>query len=318
MHKTLQNIEAEVRTKIQNEKHRFAHTNNHVDAVYWRLQKTPFNLLFALFHDSVYYPWRDDNEEKSVEYMKDVLSGSEFENLIPELEKAIMATKYDFENIDFKSPLVRADLLAFFGDSYANEESEYEMFKEYQFVDFDEYESKRADVLYSFLKQFKRIGSDTQNIEDRLKWLSHFQPKIGVFAGSFNPFHIGHMNILEKAEKVFDKVIVAQGVNTEKNEHGNLEDIRGAVVYREVTSYTGLLTEFLNRYFNDATLVRGLRNGNDLAYEQNLSEVLRDVQGDPLNVAYFLADREYAHISSSVCRELKKLGKPDKYTKFAI
>src|SRR5688572_6111322 len=58
--------------------------------------------------------------------------------------------------------------------------------------------------------------SGQNNAEAHAAFLSAFQPNIGVFAGSFNPFHRGHLNVLEKAERIFDKVIIAFGRNPEK------------------------------------------------------------------------------------------------------
>ena len=51
-----------------------------------------------------------------------------------------------------------------------------------------------------------------------IDYLSNFKPNIGLFAGSFNPFHKGHYNVLIKAEMIFDKVIIAFGANPEKND----------------------------------------------------------------------------------------------------
>jgi len=332
-----QAIEAELAFKICGESHRFAHTWDHVEKVYSHFKPSEYhtNRLFAIFHDSVYYPWRIDNEEKSVEFMKKVLSKYPLYKelgVIEELEKAIMATKYKFDkDIDLKNPYVFADLAAFFHEDHLDDcaESEMQMFKEFQCYSVDAYIKGRLKLLNDFRKIFRDNDCDVfdKNIKRRIAWVENFKPKIGIFAGSFNPFHVGHMNVLQKAEQVFDKVIVAVGINTEKISNDNYarfreaEDLKNIVNYRQVTTYTGLLTDFLQELRNSSpevyeniTLVRGLRNGNDLAYEQNLMDVLRDVRGNKtLGVAYFMADREYRHISSSTVRELAKFGKGNLY-----
>ena len=87
--------------------------------------------------------------------------------------------------------------------------------------------------------------------------------KIGVYAGSFNPFHKGHYNILCKAEKIFDKVIIARGINPEKN--NVLVPLPKILDDRPVLSYNGLLTDFMTSLEEEnVTLIRGLRNSVDL------------------------------------------------------
>lgn len=130
--------------------------------------------------------------------------------------------------------------------------------------------------------------------------------KVGIFAGSFNPFHVGHKNILEKAERVFDKVIIAIGFNKDKPETGQYQQIKSILPDHDIEQYGGLLTDYINSKPYPVTLIRGLRNGDDLNYELNLANVLRDVNGGiPLDIAYFTCDREYSHVSSSVVRQLR-------------
>ena len=68
--------------------------------------------------------------------------------------------------------------------------------------------------------------------------------KIGFYAGSFNPFHIGHYNILSKAEEIFDKVIIGVGVNYEKRKNKK-HDLPDIIKDREIIEYDGLITDVL-------------------------------------------------------------------------
>lgn len=131
--------------------------------------------------------------------------------------------------------------------------------------------------------------------------------KVGIYAGSFNPFHLGHMNILFKAEQIFDRVIIARGINAEKaNASEPLPDILGN---RQVMYYDGLLTDFIKSLpFDNITVVRGLRNTTDLQYELNQYRYFQDLMPE-IQVISIFCDREFEHISSSGIRALSTFGK---------
>lgn len=136
--------------------------------------------------------------------------------------------------------------------------------------------------------------------------------KIGVYAGSFNPFHIGHMNIVKKAEKIFDSVIIAVGKNPEKdsNEYFNLRVSKLMSLFpNRVDIISGMLMDFLVSLNDDVTLIRGLRNGFDFNYEQTQLRFLEEMK--PVNfdfkVVYIPCDKEYEHISSSSIRAIQKI-----------
>ena len=126
--------------------------------------------------------------------------------------------------------------------------------------------------------------------------------KIGVYAGSFNPFHKGHYNILCKAEKIFDKVIIARGINPEKN--NVLVPLPKILDDRPVLSYNGLLTDFMTSLEEEnVTLIRGLRNSVDLQFEMNQYRYFQDLMPNIQMVSIF-CDKEFEHISSSGIRLL--------------
>lgn len=134
---------------------------------------------------------------------------------------------------------------------------------------------------------------------------------IGIYPGSFNPFHKGHYNILMKAEKIFDRVIVARGVNTEKPKSD--WDMPNQVKNRvEVIDYNGLLTDLVEEVSklnpNDkVTIIRGLRNSVDLQHEMNQYRYFQDLM-PTLQMVSIFCDKEFEHISSSGIRVLKPFG----------
>jgi pantetheine-phosphate adenylyltransferase len=143
--------------------------------------------------------------------------------------------------------------------------------------------------------------------------------RLGVYPGSFNPFHRGHYNILQKAEKIFDKVIIARGFNPEKN-NALLPMPKLIMDNYIVRDYNCLLTEFIKEsqivyfpekeevfHYENVTVIRGLRNSVDLQYEMNQYRYLQDLMPDIQLISIF-CDKEYEHISSSGIRTLLKYG----------
>ena len=134
-----------------------------------------------------------------------------------------------------------------------------------------------------------------------------------LFPGSFNPFTIGHKNIVDRAVKLFDKVVVAVGVNSSKNvspsemaactEH--IKKIYASNPKVEVISYSTLTAQVVKEQGIDA-IIRGIRNSVDLEYENEATRVNYTVFG--VETIYMLADPELKEVSSTMARELHKYG----------
>lgn len=166
-------------------------------------------------------------------------------------------------------------------------------------MDYNTYKEKR-------LKTLKRLQVKTEN-----KYYTEYRkPNIALMTGSYNPFHKGHYNILQKAEKIFDKVIVAKGVNSDKNTE--IFDFPEQLKYRQLTSYSGLLTDFIDTLKYDVTIIKGLRNSTDLQYELTQYRYLQELKPN-IKVISIFCDKEFEHISSSSIRILKKFNKEKPY-----
>lgn len=132
---------------------------------------------------------------------------------------------------------------------------------------------------------------------------------IGFYAGSFDPFTNGHLLIVKKASKYFEKVIIGIGFNTEKKPRIDKNEMKIAIEETmkqeklnnvEVVLYNCLTIEEAKRCGANI-LIRGLRDGTDYQYEENLATINEVHSG--LDTCYFRAGN-LGHLSSSVVTEL--------------
>ena len=143
--------------------------------------------------------------------------------------------------------------------------------------------------------------------------------KICVFPGSFDPITRGHVDIVRRAIPLFDKIVVAVGVNAQKKSLFSLEqrlewceDVFKSMDNVEIGHFTGLTVEYCKQ-LNARFLLRGLRNASDFDYEKTISQ-LNTIIGDNIETVFFIARPEYSHISSTIVREIiKGNGKVDSF-----
>ena len=109
----------------------------------------------------------------------------------------------------------------------------------------------------------------------------------GFYAGSFDPFTNGHLHVIKSASKLFDQLVIGVGTNPKKKriyKQDEMATIIKQVLKREgiknckVVTFTGLGVDAAKKY-NCDLLVRGIRNGMDYEYEENLASVNDDVSG---------------------------------------
>lgn len=304
------------------EPHRYYHNLNYLSEILDLMRDedwTPENgydkilLYSALFHDAVYDPTRSDNEEKSVKKFDEYVNW--YVNLYPDedtgckelsdedietIKGVIIDTKSGIPNSEYSAKFIRYDRYNLLhGDFKTVLSKTLLLFKEQQFMDFIEWREKQIKFLTKFI-------TGNKSIKDVISYLEVWKPNIGVYAGSFNPFHLGHLNILHKAENIFDKVIIALGVNPEKSKNGDWSDSLNNLKYHQIEHYEGFLTHFMDKLGYDTTLIRGLRNSTDLQYEMTQFQYLQDMKPD-IKIVNIFCDKEFEHISSSAIRSLSKL-----------
>lgn len=136
--------------------------------------------------------------------------------------------------------------------------------------------------------------------------------KSAFFAGSFNPFTVGHLSVVERALTLFDRVVIGIGVNSEKGASPEAEE-QAALLSRyfrnrpevEVCVYTGL-TANEARERDCSHLLRAVRSVADFEYERNLADANRNIFGMETFILY--TEPQFACVSSSLVRELRRYG----------
>ncbi|HOO24257.1 MAG TPA: pantetheine-phosphate adenylyltransferase [Paludibacteraceae bacterium] len=137
--------------------------------------------------------------------------------------------------------------------------------------------------------------------------------KTALFPGSFDPFSIGHQNIVQRGLCIFDKIVIGIGRNTTKQSLYTEEERKAQIeaIYQNnqrvsVAIYDTLTVDF-TREIGANFILRGVRTKQDFDYEQKIAEANRILTG--IETVVLFAEPETKTISSSLIRELKAFGK---------
>ena len=137
--------------------------------------------------------------------------------------------------------------------------------------------------------------------------------KIAIYPGSFDPITNGHLDILERALKLFDKVVITIARNSAKNPlftekerialiHKATKDYRNV----EVDSFDGLLVRYVQKK-NAIAVVRGLRAMTDFEYELQMALMNRKLD-ENMETVFLMPNEKYTYLSSNFVREIARLG----------
>lgn len=134
---------------------------------------------------------------------------------------------------------------------------------------------------------------------------------IAVFPGSFDPITRGHENIVRRAARLFDEIVVSIGSNSSKSSMFTLEqrtawleEVFSDLPNVRVTAYNGLTIDFAAE-IGARYLLRGVRNGGDFEYERTIAQMTKAMAPD-LETVILFTDPEFAAINSTVVREILK------------
>lgn len=137
--------------------------------------------------------------------------------------------------------------------------------------------------------------------------------KIAICPGSFDPPTDGHINIVERALKIFDQVIVAVAVNTTKKPIFTpeervkmLKEIFKNYKNVEVDKFKGLLAEYAKKR-GVMTILRGIRNMSDYEYEFQMALANKTIDPE-LEILFMMTEGQYSHLSSSIIKEVITFG----------
>lgn len=134
-----------------------------------------------------------------------------------------------------------------------------------------------------------------------------------VYAGSFDPITFGHVNIVQRALKIFDKIIVAVAINTTKQGTFTIEERVEMMeeVFKgeknvEVVSFSGLLVDY-SRTVGAKAILRGIRTVTDFDYEFQMALANKSLDPDVEQV-FMMTEGKYLYHSSSIIKEIVSLG----------
>lgn len=137
--------------------------------------------------------------------------------------------------------------------------------------------------------------------------------RLGVYPGSFDPPTLGHLDIVERAIRLFDEIVVAVGVNSGKSPFltidERLEALRASTSHIpriKIETFEGLLVDYAGR-LGATAIVRGLRATSDFDYEFQIAMANRQM-APQIDTVVLLTKWEYSFLSSSVVREVATLG----------
>jgi pantetheine-phosphate adenylyltransferase len=137
--------------------------------------------------------------------------------------------------------------------------------------------------------------------------------RLAVYPGTFDPIHLGHLDIISRGSRIFDRLVVGVGINPEKAPFFSLEErvrlVQTAIApYPNVTvrAFTGLAVMFA-RQLGARVMLRGLRTTSDMESEFTMS--LMNLNLDPeIETVFLMASEPYSHLSGTLLRQVATFG----------
>lgn len=146
-------------------------------------------------------------------------------------------------------------------------------------------------------------------------------PRTAVYTGSFDPITLGHLDVIERASKIFDRIVVGVGINSDKQPLFSLEErvslvqasLDGLANVR-VELFSGLSVTFV-REQGAHVLLRGVRSLTDIDAEFTMTLANRKLDAG-VETVFLMADTAYSHISSSLLKQITPLADDEALLRF--
>jgi pantetheine-phosphate adenylyltransferase len=132
---------------------------------------------------------------------------------------------------------------------------------------------------------------------------------MAVYTGVFDPFHLGHLDVIQRGSRLYDRLVVGVGVNPEKKAFFSVEErvqqlrkVLASLTNVEVLPFTGLAVRFV-REVGSRVMLRGLRTLSDMEYEFTMSLTNLALDSE-IETVFLMAREQYSHISSTLIRQI--------------
>ncbi|HEY6563339.1 MAG TPA: pantetheine-phosphate adenylyltransferase [Pirellulaceae bacterium] len=145
--------------------------------------------------------------------------------------------------------------------------------------------------------------------------------RIAVYTGSFDPITLGHLNVIHRASRLVDRLVVGMGINVEKQALFSPQERLEIVTEStsdlgnvEVRQFEGLAVQFV-RQVGARVMIRGMRPLTDIAAEFTMMLANREL--DPgLETVFLMADQRFAHVSSTLIKQIAPLASDEMLARF--
>ena len=151
--------------------------------------------------------------------------------------------------------------------------------------------------------------------------MSELSPRLAVYPGSFDPVTLGHLDVMERSSRLFDRLIIGVGVNIEKRPMFDgaerLDLVQTATAHLEnveIQEFHGLAVEFV-KSCGASVMIRGVRPITDIPAELTMMMANRRLAPE-VETLFMLADGELAHVSSSLIKQIASLADEQSLAKF--